>query len=44
MRGVPKHIRSEQWTGVLATAIRRWLAQVGVEALYIEPGSVPRMV
>jgi transposase InsO family protein len=39
MRGVPKHIRSDNGPEFVAQAIRRWLAQVGVEALYIEPGS-----
>jgi putative transposase len=39
MRGVPKHIRSDNGPEFIAAAIRRWLGQVGVEALYIEPGS-----
>jgi putative transposase len=39
MRGVPKHIRSDNGPEFIAMAIRRWLGQVGVEALYIEPGS-----
>jgi putative transposase len=39
MRGVPKHIRSDNGPEFIALAIRRWLGQVGVEALYIEPGS-----
>ena len=39
MRGVPRHIRSDNGPEFIAHAIRRWLDQVGVEALYIEPGS-----
>ncbi len=39
MRGVPRHIRSDNGPEFIAQAIRRWLAQVDVEALYIEPGS-----
>ena len=39
MRGVPRHIRSDNGPEFIAQAIRRWLGQVGVEALYIEPGS-----
>jgi putative transposase len=39
IRGVPRHIRSDNGPEFIATAIRRWLKQVGVEALYVEPGS-----
>lgn len=39
MRGVPQHIRSDNGPEFIAAAIRRWLDQVGIEALYIEPGS-----
>lgn len=39
LRGVPKHIRSDNGPEFLARAIRRWLAQAEVECLYIEPGS-----
>jgi putative transposase len=39
MRGVPKCIRSDNGPEFIAQAIRRWLDQVDVEALYIEPGS-----
>jgi transposase InsO family protein len=39
VRGVPKHIRSDNGPEFVAKAIQRWLAQVDVEALYIEPGS-----
>jgi putative transposase len=38
-RGVPRHIRSDNGPEFIAKALRRWLEQVGVEALYIEPGS-----
>lgn len=39
MRGVPEHIRSDNGPEFVAKAIQRWLEQLGVEALYIEPGS-----
>jgi transposase InsO family protein len=39
MRGVPKHIRSDNGPEFVARAIQHWLAQVEVETLYIEPGS-----
>lgn len=39
MRGVPKHIRSDNGPEFIAKAIRRWLESVSVQALYIEPGS-----
>jgi putative transposase len=39
MRGVPLHIRSDNGPEFIARAIQRWLAQVEVETLYIEPGS-----
>lgn len=39
MRGVPRHIRSDNGPEFIAQAIQRWLAQVDVETLYIEPGS-----
>jgi transposase InsO family protein len=39
MRGAPRCIRSDNGPEFIAHAIRRWLAQVGVETLYIEPGS-----
>ena len=39
MRGVPKHIRSDNGPEFIARAIQRWLTQVEVETLYIEPGS-----
>jgi hypothetical protein len=36
--GVPEFIRSDNGLEFVATAIRRWLAQMNVQALYIEPG------
>jgi putative transposase len=39
MRGVPQHIRSDNGPEFIARAIQRWLGQVEVETLYIEPGS-----
>jgi putative transposase len=39
IRGVPKHIRSDNGPEFIAQAIRRWLTHAGVETLYVEPGS-----
>ena len=39
VRGVPKHIRSDNGPEFIAGAIRRYSRQVGLEMLYIEPGS-----
>jgi putative transposase len=39
MRGVPRHIRSDNGSEFIARAIKRWLAQVKVETLYIAPAS-----
>jgi transposase InsO family protein len=39
MRGVPRCIRSDNGPEFIAKAIQRWLGQVDVETLYIEPGS-----
>ena len=38
-RGPPDHIRSDNGAEFTATAVRDWLARVGVKTLYIEPGS-----
>jgi putative transposase len=38
-RGVPDYIRSDNGPEMTATAVREWLAKVGVKTLYIEPGS-----
>ena len=37
-RGPPDHIRSDNCAEFTATAVREWLARVGVKTLYIEPG------
>lgn len=39
MHGVPEHIRSDNGPEFTAKAIRRWLEQLGVGTLYIEPAS-----
>jgi transposase InsO family protein len=39
VRGVPKHIRSDNGPEFIAQAVRDWLAQAEVQTLYIEPGS-----
>lgn len=39
VRGVPRHIRSDNGPEFLATAIRRWLKHAAVKTLYIAPGS-----
>ena len=39
IRGVPRHIRSDNGPEFIAKAIRRFLEQVGTETLYIEPGA-----
>jgi transposase InsO family protein len=39
MRGVPKHIRSDNGPEFIARAIQRWTKQLEIETLYIEPGS-----
>ncbi|WP_146255561.1 DDE-type integrase/transposase/recombinase, partial [Azospirillum sp. TSA6c] len=38
-RGPPDFIRSDNGPEFAATAVREWLAQVGVKTLFIEPGS-----
>jgi putative transposase len=39
LRGVPEHIRSDNGSEFTAKVIRKWLADLGVKTLYIEPGS-----
>jgi transposase InsO family protein len=39
MRGVPEHIRSDNGSEFTAKEIRKWLKEVGVKTLFIEPGS-----
>jgi putative transposase len=38
-RGVPENIRSDHGPEFVAEELRKWLAKVGTETLYIEPGS-----
>jgi len=38
-RGIPVHIRSDNGPEFTARAIRKWLNNIGVKTLYIEPGS-----
>ncbi len=38
-KGIPEHIRSDNGPEFTARAIRQWLKNLGVETLYIEPGS-----
>jgi transposase InsO family protein len=38
-RGIPEHIRSDNGTEFAAKAVRKWLSQLGVKTLFIEPGS-----
>ena len=39
LRGVPEHIRSDNGSEFTAKAIRKWLSDLEVKTLYIEPGS-----
>ncbi len=38
-RGVPAYLRSDNGPEFVAKAVRDWLAKVGVQTLFIEPGS-----
>lgn len=38
-RGVPAYIRSDNGPEFVAIALRQWLAKIGVQTAYIEPGS-----
>jgi putative transposase len=38
-RGPPANIRSDNGSEFIATAVQKWLAQIGVTTLYIAPGS-----
>jgi len=38
-RGIPGHLRSDNGSEFIAACVRQWLATVGVQTLYIEPGS-----
>jgi putative transposase len=37
--GIPEHIRSDNGPEFVAKAVREWLAKLGTETLFIEPGS-----
>ena len=37
--GPPEHIRSDNGPEFIAKALRAWLGRLGVQTLYIEPGS-----
>jgi transposase InsO family protein len=39
LRAIPEHIRSDNGSEFTAKAIRKWLGNIGVKTLYIEPGS-----
>ena len=39
IHGLPAHIRSDNGPEFVATAVKGWLAQIGVQTLYITPGS-----
>ena len=39
LRGIPGHVRSDNGPEFIATAVRAWIAAVGAETAYIEPGS-----
>ena len=38
-RGTPQHIRSDNGPEFIASALRKWIADVGTQTAYIEPGS-----
>jgi putative transposase len=38
-RGIPEHIRSDNGPEFTAKVVRKWLEQLGVKTLFIEPGS-----
>jgi len=39
LRAIPEHIRSDNGSEFTAKAVRQWLGSIGVQTLYIEPGS-----
>ena len=39
LRGIPENIRSDNGSEFTARAVRKWLSDLGVKTLYIEPGS-----
>jgi len=38
-RGIPEHIRSDNGSEFTAKAVRKWLSNLGIGTLFIEPGS-----
>lgn len=38
-RGIPEHIRSDNGSEFTAKSVRKWLTDLGVRTLFIEPGS-----
>ena len=38
-RGIPAYIRSDRGADFTAKVVRRWLSRMGVQTLYISPGS-----
>jgi transposase InsO family protein len=38
-RGVPNHLRSDNGPEFIANQLRQWLNRLGVQTLFIEPGS-----
>ena len=39
VRGMPKHLRSDNGGEFIANVVREWLAEIECETIYIEPGS-----
>jgi len=37
-QGAPGYIRSDNGPEFIATAIQRWLAEEGIQTIYIDPG------
>ena len=38
-RSIPKYLRSDNGQELIAVEIQRWLGEVGIGTIYIEPGS-----
>ena len=43
VRGTPDYIRSDNGPEFIATTLRKWIADVGAQTAYIEPGARGRM-
>jgi putative transposase len=39
LRGPPEHLRLDNGPEFTAKLVRRWVAQLGIQTLFIEPGS-----